>query len=143
MGNHKGCPYAPHSYDLTPHPYDLTPHPYDLTPHPYDLTPHPYDLTPHPYDLTPHSYDLTPHSSPLTPHPSLSRIFKRHKLLDHAGKDRNQSHSDKLQSVAAMPPDLPHPHRRSIAFVGNHANAVHRLPGLAQGLGAGIGVGCG
>ena len=48
MGNHKGCPYAPHSYGLIPHSYGLTPHPSLLTPHPSPLTPHSYGLTPHP-----------------------------------------------------------------------------------------------
>ena len=53
-GNHKGCPYAPHSSQR------------HGTPCPYDLTPHSSDLTPHSSLLTPHSSLLRPHSSPLT-----------------------------------------------------------------------------
>ena len=61
MGNHKGCPLRPHSYDLTP---------------PSSFLPPPSSL------LTPHSSLLRPHSSLLIPQcgkygSSRSRSFRR------------------------------------------------------------------
>ena len=76
MGNHKGCPYAPHSYGLTPHSSLLRPHSYGLTPH-SSL------LTPHSYDLTPTTSLLRPHPSPLTPHPRLPH--QRARIGEQAG----------------------------------------------------------
>ena len=66
MGNHKGCPLRPHSYDLPP-PTSLLPPPSShLPPHSSLLIPHSSLLRPHSSLLTPTTSLLIPPTSPLS-----------------------------------------------------------------------------
>ena len=93
MGNHKGCPYTPHSHSslLTPHSSFLIPHSSLLIPHSSFLIPHSSLLAPHSSLLTPTPSLLTPTTSLLTPSLLLLTPLTKHDPHPRPANDPRRS----------------------------------------------------